>query len=65
MTESSLISQCIGATEAFINCPFEVIKVRMMSTDSLKAYNSVPDATLKIARQEGILALYKGFEGTR
>eukprot|EP01114_Cavostelium_apophysatum_P003787 TRINITY_DN1391_c0_g1_i1.p1 TRINITY_DN1391_c0_g1~~TRINITY_DN1391_c0_g1_i1.p1 ORF type:complete len:154 (+),score=42.79 TRINITY_DN1391_c0_g1_i1:608-1069(+) len=34
----------------------------MMSTDSLKLYNSVPDAAMKIARQEGMLALYKGFE---
>jgi len=51
-----------GATEAFINCPFEVIKVRMMAPDALKLYNSVPDATLKIAQQEGVFALYKGFE---
>jgi len=51
-----------GATEAFINCPFEVIKVRMMAPDALKLYSSVPDATLKIAQQEGVFALYKGFE---
>jgi len=51
-----------GATEAFINCPFEVVKVRMMSPDALSLYKSVPDATMKIAQQEGIMALYKGFE---
>jgi len=51
-----------GATEAFINCPFEVVKVRMISPDALTLYKNVPDATMKIAQQEGIMALYKGFE---
>jgi len=51
-----------GATEAFINCPFEVVKVRMISPDALTLYKSVPDATMKIAAQEGVFALYKGFE---
>jgi len=59
---ASFAGAAAGMTEAFINCPFEVIKVRMMSPDALKLYSSVPDATFKIAQQEGILALYKGFE---
>jgi len=51
-----------GATEAFINTPFEVVKVRMISPDALGLYKSTGDAVGKIIKQEGPLALYKGFE---
>jgi hypothetical protein len=50
-------------TEAFVNCPFEVVKVRLQSPDALSLYSGTVDAALKIARQEGPAALYKGLEG--
>jgi len=51
-----------GMTEAIINCPFEVVKVRLQAPDALSLYSGTFDAVLKIAKQEGPLALYKGFE---
>jgi len=51
-----------GATEAFINCPFEVVKVRMIAPDALSIYRDSFDALFKIIKQEGPFALYKGFE---
>eukprot|EP01119_Soliformovum_irregulare_P002406 TRINITY_DN12662_c0_g1_i1.p1 TRINITY_DN12662_c0_g1~~TRINITY_DN12662_c0_g1_i1.p1 ORF type:complete len:287 (-),score=47.46 TRINITY_DN12662_c0_g1_i1:101-961(-) len=53
---------CAGVTEAFINCPFEVVKVRLQSKDNVGQYKGTVDATLKIAQQEGVLALYRGLE---
>eukprot|EP00033_Pygsuia_biforma_P000656 GCRY01000772.1.p1 GENE.GCRY01000772.1~~GCRY01000772.1.p1 ORF type:complete len:289 (+),score=50.57 GCRY01000772.1:184-1050(+) len=51
-----------GATEAFINTPFEVVKVRMQSLEGKALYNSVFDATWKMLSNEGPMSLYKGFE---
>lgn len=51
-----------GITETFVNCPFEVVKVRLQSKENKALYNGVMDAVVKIAKNEGILALYKGFE---
>jgi len=51
-----------GTTEAFANCPFEVVKVRMQAKENAGIYKSTGDATLQIFRQEGVLALYRGFE---
>eukprot|EP00668_Euglena_longa_P003867 GGOE01004530.1.p1 GENE.GGOE01004530.1~~GGOE01004530.1.p1 ORF type:complete len:299 (-),score=90.32 GGOE01004530.1:37-897(-) len=53
---------CAGATEAFVNCPFEVVKVRMQAADSKAFYNSTGDAAKKILLTEGPQALYKGIE---
>ena len=51
-----------GATEAFINCPFETLKVRMQSKDHLSRYTSTMDCMTQILRKEGPLALYAGLE---
>jgi len=51
-----------GSTEAFANCPFEVVKVRMQAKENAGIYKSTGDAVVKIAKQEGILTLYRGFE---
>jgi solute carrier family 25 2-oxodicarboxylate transporter 21 len=51
-----------GATETIINCPFEVVKVRLQAKDNLSLYSGTFDAVTKIAKKEGIFALYKGFE---
>eukprot|EP00030_Apusomonadida_sp_AF-17_P008860 a883645_9.p1 GENE.a883645_9~~a883645_9.p1 ORF type:complete len:314 (-),score=102.55 a883645_9:116-1021(-) len=47
-----------GVSETFINCPFEVVKVRMQKVGS--PYKSTADALVTIMRQEGPLALYNG-----
>jgi len=51
-----------GATEAFVNCPFEVVKVRMQSTDSKGLYKNTFDAMTKIANTEGLVVFYRGLE---
>uniref|UniRef100_A0A7S1N3K5 Mitochondrial carrier protein n=1 Tax=Eutreptiella gymnastica TaxID=73025 RepID=A0A7S1N3K5_9EUGL len=51
-----------GSTEAFVNCPFEVVKVRMQAPGSKELYKSVPDAAKQIVMKEGPTALYKGIE---
>jgi len=61
-TGASTAGALAGATEAFANCPFEVVKVRMQAKENAGIYKTTLDATVKIAQQEGIMALYKGFE---
>jgi len=51
-----------GTTEAFANCPFEVVKVRMQAKENAGIYKTVFDAATKIAQQEGVMTLYRGFE---
>lgn len=53
---------CAGMTEAVINCPFEVVKVRMQAPESKSLYNNTLDCAKKIITQEGATAVYKGFE---
>lgn len=49
-----------GATETFVNCPFEVIKVRMQAKGS--TYKSTLDCAIQTFRMGGIRAIYAGFE---
>jgi len=51
-----------GMTEAVINCPFELVKVRMQARENLGLYSNTWDATTKIVSKEGVLALYNGLE---
>jgi len=51
-----------GMTEAFINCPFEVVKVRMQAKENVGYYNNTLNATIAVVKEEGFFALYKGFE---
>jgi len=51
-----------GMTEATVNCPFELVKVRMQAKTNLGVYKDTMDATRQIVGREGILALYNGFE---
>jgi len=55
---ASMAGASAGFVEAFVNCPFEVVKVRMQPTASV--YKNTLDATIQTAKQEGIFALYKG-----
>jgi len=49
-----------GATEAFINTPFETVKVRMQAKTS--TYVSTADCVKQTLAKEGPLGLYRGFE---
>lgn len=51
-----------GLTEAFVNCPFEVVKVRMQARENLGVYKNTMDALMKMLRGEGALSLYRGLE---
>ena len=51
-----------GMTETIVNCPFELVKVRLQAKENKALYKSTLDAVVKIYRNEGIRALYKGFE---
>jgi len=49
-----------GITEAIINCPFELVKVRMQAKENLNLYKNTADAAKSIFRVEGITGLYSG-----
>jgi len=49
-----------GATEVIVNCPFEVIKVRMQAPGS--PYKSTFDCFVQTFKSEGITGLYRGAE---
>mmetsp|Transcript_32606 Transcript_32606/g.74505 ORF Transcript_32606/g.74505 Transcript_32606/m.74505 type:complete len:302 (+) Transcript_32606:26-931(+) len=54
------ITGCIGA---FIGCPIDVVKTRIEAQDSVgkpKEYTGTVQAAVKIVKEEGFLALYKG-----
>jgi solute carrier family 25 2-oxodicarboxylate transporter 21 len=51
-----------GTTEMFINCPFEVVKVRMQAKENRGLYTSTLDCAKKLVNQEGFMGLYKGGE---
>jgi len=51
-----------GMSEVLINCPFEVVKVRMQAKSNLGRYKTSMDCAMQIVKQEGPLALYKGAE---
>jgi solute carrier family 25 2-oxodicarboxylate transporter 21 len=47
-----------GLTEGFVNCPFELVKVRMQQKGSV--YKSTAEAARSIVANEGITGLYRG-----
>ncbi|KAF2199959.1 mitochondrial 2-oxodicarboxylate carrier protein-like protein [Delitschia confertaspora ATCC 74209] len=53
-----------GATESLIVVPFELLKIRLQDKRSASRYSGLVDCFSKVVRQEGILALYNGFEAT-
>ena len=59
---TALIAACVGP---LVNCPADVIKTRLMNqTNSMvepgMRYKGFADAFKRIAREEGVAALYKG-----
>ena len=61
---SVLTGATAGATETFVVVPFELVKIRLQDRASQGRYNGAADALVKIIREEGVLALYNGFEAT-
>jgi len=59
---SGMAGTMAGMTETIVNCPFEVVKVRVQAKENKALYRSTLDAVVKIYRNEGLMALYKGFE---
>jgi solute carrier family 25 2-oxodicarboxylate transporter 21 len=71
-TYSSMLGNCpskhivagasAGITEVLVNCPTEVVKVRMQDTKNLKQYPSTMSCLQDLLKKEGPRALYKGAE---
>ncbi|KAL2314457.1 putative mitochondrial 2-oxodicarboxylate carrier [Schizosaccharomyces pombe] len=61
---SILTGSCAGFTETFVVVPFELMKIRLQDVKNASKYNGTVDCFTKIVKQEGILALYNGFEAT-
>ncbi|KAG9188138.1 hypothetical protein G6011_02061 [Alternaria panax] len=53
-----------GATESLVVVPFELLKIRLQDKTSASRYNGLFDCLVKVVHQEGLLALYNGFEAT-
>ncbi len=53
-----------GITEAFVVVSFELVKIRMQDKASAGKYKNTLDCFLKIFREEGPLAFFKGLEST-
>lgn len=53
-----------GITEAFVVVSFELVKIRMQDKANAGRYKNTLDCVLKIAREEGPLAFFKGLEST-
>jgi solute carrier family 25 2-oxodicarboxylate transporter 21 len=53
-----------GCTETFVVVPFELVKIRLQAKENAGLYKNTFDCLSRIVSNEGILALYKGFEST-
>lgn len=60
--QATMAGTLAGMTEATVNCPFEVVKVRMQAKENKGLYRSTMHAFSAITKNEGLLALYTGFE---
>lgn len=52
---------CAGMTEALVNCPFELVKVRMQARSNAGLYKNTWHAARSVIQNEGALTLYRGF----
>jgi len=52
---------CAGMTESVVNCPFELVKVRMQARSNVGLYKNSMHAARSIIRDEGAMTLYRGF----
>jgi len=62
-TQAAIISGALaGISEALVNCPFEVVKVRMQAKENLARFKNTRECMAALLREEGPLALYAGLE---
>jgi solute carrier family 25 2-oxodicarboxylate transporter 21 len=52
---------CAGMTEALVNCPFELVKVRMQARSNAGLYKNTWHAAQSVIQNEGAATLYRGF----
>ena len=66
MTQSLSIATGVsaGITEAFVVVSFELVKIRMQDRANAGMYKNTMDCVMKIFREEGPLAFFKGLEST-
>ncbi|KAI9220469.1 mitochondrial carrier domain-containing protein [Blastocladiella britannica] len=53
-----------GCTEAFLVVSFELVKIRLQDKNNAGKYKSTMDCIVKIFKEEGPLAFFKGMEAT-
>lgn len=58
---AGIFSPISGWSQVFVMQPFEIIKVRLQTQSAAnKMYNGIADCLMKIIKNEGFFALYKG-----
>ena len=58
--EISAMGAAAGVTTAVLTTPLDVVKTRLMTQGSVRAYAGIADCCLKIAREEGAAAFFRG-----
>ena len=58
----AVIGAVAGAWTGFITTPLDVLKTRLMTQGTNKQYTGVVDCATKIVRNEGVKALFRGWE---
>jgi len=52
----------VGVTETAVNCPFEVVKVRMQAKNNVGRYKNTFDCAKQLVKAEGLSGLFQGAE---
>jgi solute carrier family 25 S-adenosylmethionine transporter 26 len=60
--ESSLIGAFAGGFTGIVTTPLDVLKTRLMTQGASGRYKNLVDATIQIARQEGMGAFMSGWQ---
>lgn len=60
--EAAVTGAIAGGITGFVTTPFDVMKTRLMTQGISGTYNSVWDCTTKIISEEGVAALWKGWQ---
>ena len=61
-SEVAVLGAGAGAMTGALTCPFDVIKTRLMTQGSTGMYKNVFDCGIKLVREEGYAALFKGVQ---
>jgi len=58
----ALAGTLAGMSEATVNCPFEVVKVRMQAKENLGKYSNTMEAAIHAVKTDGVVrGLFRGF----